>query len=118
VLGGTEPGQPGPHPAAHPGRAAFVQRFRCPQGLSDVVDGDMAEAGRLRPNQLLAVSLPFGPFRGRAEAAAVVAAARSHLLTPLGLRSLSPPTPPTGRTTGAAPRTGTEPTIRARYGRG
>ena len=57
------------------------------------MDGDPASGGRIRPNQLLAVSLPHGPLRDRPEAAAVVATARSHLLTPLGLRSLSPADP-------------------------
>ncbi len=71
-------------------RASFIRRFRNGPGLLDVVDGDPASAGCIRPNQLLAVSLPHGPLRDRPEATAVVAVARSHLLTPLGLRSLSP----------------------------
>ena len=43
----------------------------------------------LRPNQLLAYSLPYGPLRGHRPPDAIGAA----LLTPLGLRSLSPDDP-------------------------
>jgi predicted glycogen debranching enzyme len=63
--------------ASFPG--AFVRGGRC-----DDVVGD----GRLRPNQLLAVSLPYAPLR---EAAIVEACA--PLLTPLGLRTLDPADP-------------------------
>jgi glycogen debranching enzyme len=43
----------------------------------------------LRPNQLLAYSLPGGPLRGELPAAALDTA----LLTPLGLRTLAPHAP-------------------------
>jgi glycogen debranching enzyme len=46
----------------------------------------------VRPNQLLAASLPGTPF-GADTARAVVDACRASLLTPLGLRSLSPDDP-------------------------
>jgi len=52
-------------------------------GLSDVVGDDS-----LRPNQLLAYSLPYGPMRGEPVAARV-----DELLTPLGLRTLAPGAP-------------------------
>ena len=55
-------------------------------GLTDVVDGPSGNDRSLRPNQLLAVSLPF-PAWGNA--AAVVEAVQS-LVTPIGLRSLGP----------------------------
>ncbi len=43
----------------------------------------------LRPNQLFAISLPFN-LLNETEAKKVVAAVEKHLLTPVGLRSLSP----------------------------
>jgi predicted glycogen debranching enzyme len=71
--------------------ASFVRRFVRPAGagLYDVVDGPAGDDPSLRPNQLLAVSLPNGPL-GADDARAVVEACRGPLLTPLGLRSLSP----------------------------
>ncbi|MEY2420974.1 MAG: hypothetical protein QOI95_1041 [Acidimicrobiaceae bacterium] len=56
------------------------------QGLLDVADPDDAS---VRPNQLLAASLPFGPANDRASAAEIVRAC-GPLVTALGLRSLSP----------------------------
>jgi predicted glycogen debranching enzyme len=56
--------------------AAFMHDGRC-----DDVIGDP----RLRPNQLLAVSLPYAPLRDRA-----LVDACAPLLTSLGLRSLAP----------------------------
>jgi glycogen debranching enzyme len=47
----------------------------------------------VRPNQLLAVSLPHSPVADPGDVAAVVAACRRDLLTSLGLRSLSPRDP-------------------------
>ena len=46
-----------------------------------------------RPNQLLAAALPFGPVTDPDEAAQIVAACRDDLVTPIGLRSLSPRDP-------------------------
>ncbi|MDI6727209.1 MAG: amylo-alpha-1,6-glucosidase, partial [Smithellaceae bacterium] len=46
----------------------------------------------LRPNQLLAVSLPCSPL-GREQAKSVVAAVGKELLTPVGLRTLAPGSP-------------------------
>jgi len=46
----------------------------------------------VRPNQIFAVSLPFSPL-GPAEQAAVVGKVREKLLTPFGLRTLSPKDP-------------------------
>ncbi|MDI3279787.1 MAG: amylo-alpha-1,6-glucosidase [Bacillota bacterium] len=73
-------------------RSAFQSRFWNEETgyLYDVVD---TPEGRndpaLRPNQLLALSLPFAPLRGR-PAAAVFQAVCRELLTPYGLRTLSP----------------------------
>jgi predicted glycogen debranching enzyme len=58
---------------------AFVENGRC-----DDVVGDRS----LRPNQLLAVSLPYGPLAERA-----VVESCAPLLTSLGLRSLDPAAP-------------------------
>jgi glycogen debranching enzyme len=56
-----------------------------------VVDGAMRDAA-LRPNQIFAVSLPH-TMLPRAKAKQVVAAVERELLTPYGLRSLSPHDP-------------------------
>jgi predicted glycogen debranching enzyme len=64
----------------------------CPQGcLGDVFrDGILDTA--VRPNQIFAVSLPFSPLDA-AEQVAVVRVVREKLLTPCGLRTLSPADP-------------------------
>lgn len=73
---------------------SFVRMFPLGDvGLPDVVDLSGAATAECRPNQLLAVSLPYGPVRDRAGAAAVAAACRRDLATSLGLRSLSPSDP-------------------------
>ncbi|MHB1781861.1 MAG: amylo-alpha-1,6-glucosidase [Acidimicrobiales bacterium] len=68
-------------------RASFARRFVRPggAGLFDVVDGPAGDDPTVRPNQLLAVSLPFAPLDDPAVLRACV-----PLLTPLGLRSLAP----------------------------
>lgn len=58
--------------------------------LRDVVG--KGDDGRLRPNQLLAVSLPYPVLEGPA-AARVVDVCRRHLLVPYGLRTLAPSHP-------------------------
>lgn len=55
----------------------------------DVIDGPDGADAALRPNQLLAVSLPESPLTA-AQQRAVVDACGRHLLTSLGLRSLAP----------------------------
>lgn len=55
----------------------------------DVLDGPGGAEDRLRPNQLLAVSLPHSPLDAIKQKSVVDACAR-HLLTPHGLRTLSP----------------------------
>jgi predicted glycogen debranching enzyme len=79
--------------AALADRAAdsFRERFRSPRGgLLDVVDGPGGDESAVRPNQLLAVSLPGGPFAGDGAAARTVLAAVGPLVTSIGLRSLDP----------------------------
>ncbi len=74
---------------------SFGRRFARPDGcgLLDVIDGPAGDDGSVRPNQLLAVSLPDGPLGAEPAARGVVDACRAVLLTPLGLRSLSPHDP-------------------------
>jgi predicted glycogen debranching enzyme len=71
-------------------RESFPRRFVRPDGggLYDVVDGPNGDDGSVRPNQLLAV-----PLLDASTAARVVEVCRRELLTPLGLRSLSPGDP-------------------------
>jgi predicted glycogen debranching enzyme len=78
-------------------RRSFNERFWYPAGgyLFDVVQSrDMAGADdpACRPNQLLAISLTH-PVLEAGRWASVVNVARDKLLTPVGLRSLSPDDP-------------------------
>jgi predicted glycogen debranching enzyme len=74
--------------------ASFVNRFvrSDGDGLFDVIDGPEGDDVSVRPNQLLAVSLPNGPLDADV-ARSVVGVCRRSLLTPLGLRSLAPDDP-------------------------
>lgn len=73
--------------------ATFVQRFWLPERgfLADGHDGLQADES-LRPNQLWATALPFSPVP-REMAASIIARVRADLLTPAGLRTLSPHDP-------------------------
>jgi predicted glycogen debranching enzyme len=80
-------------------RCSFNQRFWNPDvgGLYDVIDGPEGSVdsagrhvdGRIRPNQIFAVSLGANLLNPE-QARAVVDLCSSELLTPVGLRSLSP----------------------------
>ncbi|MET7421455.1 amylo-alpha-1,6-glucosidase [Dactylosporangium sp. NPDC005555] len=82
-------------------KAQVVKRFRAPDGwLFDVVDahpaaypkggGSIHDDAVLRPNQLLAFSLPYAPAADEPHLRSrVLQAAGSALVTPLGLRSLA-----------------------------
>jgi predicted glycogen debranching enzyme len=79
--------------------ASFEKRFWNPQTgfLFDVVDGDASNTTpgddpACRPNQLFAIALPH-PVLAQRHWASVVAAVERELLTPVGLRSLSPDHP-------------------------
>jgi predicted glycogen debranching enzyme len=77
--------------------ATFVARYPNPAtGLYDVIDVDHVSGAvdlKLRPNQILAVGgLPFAVLQGD-PARTVVDRVESKLLTPLGLRTLSPDDP-------------------------
>jgi len=75
-------------------RASFNERFWYERGgyLYDVVDGPHGDDTCCRPNQLIAISLPH-PVLDAARWAVVVDVAERRLLTPVGLRSLSPGEP-------------------------
>ncbi|MEY2588842.1 MAG: hypothetical protein QOJ67_826 [Acidimicrobiaceae bacterium] len=72
-------------------RRSFVARFvrADGHGLYDVVDSTDGDDGSVRPNQLLAVSLPGNPL---VDAGSVLAAVEP-LVTSIGMRSLSPRDP-------------------------
>ncbi len=84
---------------AQTAQESFNRKFWCAarEHLYDVIDGEPATSGatndaRCRPNQLLAIALPhavLAPDRWPA----VMRAVRTHLLTPVGLRSLAPGEP-------------------------
>ena len=57
--------------------------------LYDILDGPDGHDGKLRPNQLFAISLHHSPLQ-EAQCQSVVDACARHLLTGNGLRSLSP----------------------------
>jgi predicted glycogen debranching enzyme len=74
-------------------RASFVRFWNPNLGVCyDVLDGPGGDDAALRPNQLLAVSLPHSPLDERQQRA-VVDACAARLLTSYGLRSLSPDDP-------------------------
>jgi predicted glycogen debranching enzyme len=85
----------GEPPGAFAKRARQVEgafgRFWAPkcEHLKDVIDGPDGDDPRLRPNQILAVSLPHSPLPAPQQKA-VVDVCAAHLYTPHGLRSLSP----------------------------
>nr|WP_229069829.1 glycogen debranching enzyme N-terminal domain-containing protein [Actinoplanes sp. DH11] len=94
--GGYDDGEPRSRHAR--ARTSFLAAFPAPEGwLYDVVEGPASTyplgAGThhddpsLRPNQLLAWSLPHGPMRGQESAA--IRTIGETLLTPLGLRTLA-----------------------------
>jgi predicted glycogen debranching enzyme len=89
-------GHGGPAPGlAAQGRQSFRKRFVRADGLGlyDVVDGPAGDDASVRPNQLLAVSLPQVPILDDVTSRRVVDVCRAVLLTPIGLRSLAPQDP-------------------------
>ncbi|MBM3737768.1 MAG: glycogen debranching protein [Acidobacteria bacterium] len=73
---------------------SFARKFWNEGGnyLYDNIDADGQGDASIRPNQILAVSLPHAILDGGG-AAAVVRVVEQRLLTPLGLRSLAPGDP-------------------------
>jgi glycogen debranching enzyme len=60
--------------------------------LYDVVDGEQGDSKHCRPNQIFAISLDY-PVLDRSRWDAVLNVVERRLLTPVGLRSLSPGDP-------------------------
>jgi glycogen debranching enzyme len=94
-----------PYAALADRAAASFDKFWYADGgyLYDVIDSPIGADATLRPNQLIAIALPHGPFEGSdlAHTRAVVQTCAQHLLTPYGLRSLAPNHPAySGRFTG------------------
>ncbi|MBV9100313.1 MAG: glycogen debranching enzyme family protein [Candidatus Dormibacteraeota bacterium] len=75
-------------------RTSFNRRFWNPAArcLHDVVDGDEGDDSSCRPNQLFALSLEH-PILDEARWDGVLHAVHNHLVTPVGLRTLSPADP-------------------------
>ncbi len=75
-------------------QTAFNDRFWFADGgyLYDVVDGERGDDAALRPNQVFSISLDH-PVLDRARWEPVLNKVAEHLLTPVGLRSLSPDNP-------------------------
>ena len=80
--------------AATRARTSFGRRFWYAEGgyLHDVVDGPDGDDPALRPNQLIALALDEDLFPAE-QARSALAATTAHLLTPYGLRTLSPTDP-------------------------
>jgi predicted glycogen debranching enzyme len=80
-------------PLIEPLTQAFQQTFWDEQlgYLKDCVADDLQDTA-IRPNQILAVSLPYSPLNKKM-AKKVVTIVQEHLLTPYGLRTLSPQDP-------------------------
>jgi predicted glycogen debranching enzyme len=76
-------------------RQRFASLFWYESGgyLYDCIDPAGAGDPSLRPNQLLALSLPFQLFERGARGESVLRAVEAKLLTPVGLRTLSPDDP-------------------------
>ena len=85
-LGAEHAGPPSSEVARRFGERFWNERLGY---LNDVVDGDLREDASLRPNQIVAASLPYPTVEGE-RARRVVAAVARDLLTPYGLRTLSP----------------------------
>ncbi len=75
-------------------RACFNARFWCEESgyLYDVIDGPNGDDSSCRPNQLLAISLRY-PILDESRWKQVIEVVEQKLLTPVGLRSLSPDDP-------------------------
>ncbi len=72
-------------------RRSFNARFWYPQGgyLYDLIDGEKGDDTACRPNQILAFSLTH-PILEQSHWPAVLETVAKRLLTPVGLRSLTP----------------------------
>ncbi len=73
-------------------RDSFTRFIKPKGGLYDVLDGEAGDDASIRPNQIFAVSLRYSPLEHKIQSRIVKEVAQ-HLLTPYGLRSLSPEHP-------------------------
>jgi predicted glycogen debranching enzyme len=75
---------------AHRAQESFNRRFWRPGArcLFDIVDGEKGDDSTLRPNQILAISLP-NPILAEEYWPPVFETVRTRLFTPVGLRSLA-----------------------------
>ncbi len=73
---------------------SFNQRFWIPEKgyLYDVIDGPNGDDDSIRPNQIFSISLPH-PVLAQERWSSVLGIVEKELLTPVGLRSLSPRDP-------------------------
>jgi predicted glycogen debranching enzyme len=80
--------------AAARARESFNARFWCEEKghLYDVIDGPDGDDAACRPNQIFAISLP-NPVLDQSRWEDVMSVVQRKLLTPVGLRSLSPDHP-------------------------
>ncbi len=93
----TEQGEDAARPLAEhaaKARRSFNRRFWYEKGgyLYDVVDGESGDDASCRPNQVMAISLEH-PVLDEARWKPVLGVVKQKLLTPVGLRSLSPDNP-------------------------
>ena len=74
-------------------RESFLETFYCPEKsyLADYVDGEYKNLS-VRPNQVFAVSLKYSPLNDEIKEQ-VLERIRKELMTPRGLRTLSPKSP-------------------------
>lgn len=91
TLAGAEAEASSHEAAASLAEASFGARFWRPElgRLADVVDGPGGDDDSLRPNQLLALSLPH-PLVDETAGRRVLDAVERHLVVPGGVRSLAP----------------------------
>ena len=90
---GVSPQQPYAELGERAARSFEVFWYEAGRYLYDVIEGPAGNDAALRPNQLIALALPFGPWAGAAHVARareVVERCAAALLTSYGLRSLSP----------------------------
>lgn len=73
--------------------SSFIDSFWCEEcgQLADYIDGDYIDWS-VRPNMLLATSLDFTPL-SRTQKKMIISTVRNKLLTPVGIRTLSPEDP-------------------------
>ncbi len=74
-------------------RESFLETFYCPEKsyLADYVDGEYKDLS-VRPNQVFAVSLKYSPLNNEIKEQ-VLKRIKKELMTPRGLRTLSPKSP-------------------------